>query len=149
MHEEEYSNSVDEDYELVVLERNNAINEINILKIRIELLNLELKTLKEEHKENTIIQSMNDMKKEYCKIETKCESYEEIIRNYLSNIDVAYKLLQNYEDNLKTQIGVNTPSDLNLILKTQYSILRDIVNKSLVQSRKYMEIKYNIDLGSF
>ena len=135
--------NIEAKYELLNLKYENIQHEFALLKRKYEKMSKDFDELHEFCEENTIIQSMNDMKLQYELLEDKVKSYEKIIQIFLPKAEAVHTILLQYEKLINKQIDSNSKNELKIILKAQFSMLSDILDSALSDSRKYLQIKYN------
>ena len=103
---------------------------MNKLKEQNELLVKEIESLKKQLNENTVIESMNDMK----------EQYEELKRESVSR-ELYDQLIYDYKNLIKLKTTLETINNLNIrnIMMLHISIKNDEENKTIPKN-----IEYNI-----
>ena len=112
------------------------------LVLEYERVNLELIKLKKEYEENTIIQSMNDMKQIYDKQTKKMEKMSDIIDNMNETTKAVQIMLKTL---IKNCAGYSSRRDTinKFELKTRLEFINEILGESLKTKNELYY--YNLD----
>lgn len=136
-----YSNSPGQRCIRLLEEKNELKTELETTKEELETTRKELEQLKGECEENTIINSMNDMKKSYEIQEKKIEK----LKNYISEI-------YNYTRTAKTMISVvsTNVSDYTSMrsfrqeLRTRLEFIIEMLDISLKRKSELLYLEYDL-----
>jgi hypothetical protein len=112
------------------------------LVLEYERINLELNKLKKDYEENTVIQSMNDMKHMYDKHTKKMEKMSDIIDNMNNNTKAVQLMLKTLIKNC-TVYSSRLETISKFELKTRVEFINEILGESLKTKNELYY--YNID----
>lgn len=117
------------------------IEENSELKTELDKIKNELEQLKKENQENTIISSMNDMKKSYEIQEKKIEKLKECISEIYNYIRTAKTMISVVSTNISDYSNMRS---FKLELRTRLEFVIEMLDSSLKKKSELLYLEYDL-----